>query len=375
MKYDLVFEGGGAKGLVFVGAIQALEAAGHGVGRVIGTSAGAITATLIAAGFDSVEALAAVNEKLPDGKPRFSSFMDVPETFDDDVVDNSLIYQILKDIDIPRIPDFLEGVLDKLIIAGLMESPPYRHIFSFVERGGWYAGEMFRAWITEKLNGNGRNLGSTTLAGFHRLTGRDLSVVAADTTGQEMLVLNHRTAPGCPVAWAVRMSMSVPFVWQEVRWQAGWGPYRERDITGHVIVDGGLLSNFPLHLLLSRDEEIIEIMGDEPGENQVLGLLIDETLPVPEAPPPPAPARPQRSSPLSRIEVGELVVVQRLKGMADTLTSAHDKFVIEAYRHLVCRLPAATYGTLEFDMSDERVEALVAAGRTAVEAHLGQFND
>jgi predicted acylesterase/phospholipase RssA len=372
MKYDLVFEGGGAKGLVFAGAIQALEAAGHEVGRVIGTSAGAITATLLAAGYDSAELMAAVNEKLPTGKPRFSNFMDVPESFEGDVVNKSLSYQVLKEMDIPYIPAVVEEPLDRLIIAGLMQSPPYRHIFSFVEQGGWYAGAKFLEWIQEKLNANGRNLGSTTLSGFHQITGRDLSVVAADTTGQEMLVLNHRTSPGCPVAWAVRMSMSVPFVWQEVRWQAGWGQYRGRDLTDHIIVDGGLLSNFPLHLLLSRDEEIIEIMGDDPGDNEVMGLLIDETLPVPNAPLPPAPPRPATASALSRIELGQLVIVQRLKGMADTLTTAHDKFVIDAYKHLVCRLPAATYGTLEFNMTDERVKALVAVGRAVVEAHLQQ---
>jgi NTE family protein len=372
MKYDLVFEGGGAKGLVFVGAIQALEAAGHEVDRIIGTSAGAITATLLAAGYDSAEALTAVNEKLPDGKPRFSSFMDVPESFADEVLERSLSLQVLRDIDIPYIPDFIERHLDRIIVDSLLQSAPYRHIFSFVEQGGWYAGARFREWLIEKLNAGGRDLGATTLAEFHGRTGRDLSVVAADTTGHEMLVLNHRTAPDCPVAWAVRMSMSVPLVWQEVRWQADWGGYRRKDITGHAIVDGGLLSNFPIHLLLSMDSEIRDIMGAEPGHNRVLGLLIDEALAVPDAPPPPPPARPARSGPLSRLELGELVMVQRLKGMADTLTSAHDKFVIEAYQHLVCRLPAGGYGTLEFDMTDQRVEALIAAGRSVVTAHLAQ---
>ena len=42
MKYDLVFEGGGAKGMVFVGALQVFESLGHTPGRLMGTSAGAI---------------------------------------------------------------------------------------------------------------------------------------------------------------------------------------------------------------------------------------------------------------------------------------------------------------------------------------------
>jgi len=35
MKYDLVFEGGGAKGSVFVGALQEFNARGHETGRLI----------------------------------------------------------------------------------------------------------------------------------------------------------------------------------------------------------------------------------------------------------------------------------------------------------------------------------------------------
>ena len=44
MQYDMVFEGGGAKGMVFVGALEVILAQGHTHGRLLGTSAGAITA-------------------------------------------------------------------------------------------------------------------------------------------------------------------------------------------------------------------------------------------------------------------------------------------------------------------------------------------
>ena len=37
---------------------------------------------------------------------------------------------------------------------------------------------------------------------------------------------------------------------------------------------------------------------------------------------------------------------------------------------VVVRLPAAGYGTTEFDMSDERRDALVRAGKDAMAAHL-----
>ena len=55
MEYDLVFEGGGAKGMVFVGALQELEARGHSPARLLGTSAGSIMSTFLAAGYDATE--------------------------------------------------------------------------------------------------------------------------------------------------------------------------------------------------------------------------------------------------------------------------------------------------------------------------------
>ena len=52
MEYDMVFEGGGAKGMVFVGVLQELEALGHMPARLLGASAGAIMATFLAAGYE-----------------------------------------------------------------------------------------------------------------------------------------------------------------------------------------------------------------------------------------------------------------------------------------------------------------------------------
>ncbi len=268
MQYDLVFEGGGAKGLVFVGAMQAFTDAGHTFQRVVGTSAGAITATLLAAGFSPDEMLAATNEKLPDGRARFASFMDIPSRFDEDTISSSLTSAILTSADIPFVPERLEKKADRKFLDTLMRIPVYRNIFSFVERGGWFAGRAFLVWLTEKLNENGRILGNTTLAQFHkRRPANELTVIGADTSGNNRLILNHRTAPDLPVIWAVRMSMSIPFLWQEVVWQKEWGLYRGQDITGHAIVDGGLLSNFAIDLLVSKDDDIRQMMGTT-GQNR-----------------------------------------------------------------------------------------------------------
>ena len=53
MLIDGVFSGGGLKGFALVGAYQVLEEKGYQFQRVAGTSAGAILASFIAAGYSA----------------------------------------------------------------------------------------------------------------------------------------------------------------------------------------------------------------------------------------------------------------------------------------------------------------------------------
>jgi NTE family protein len=361
--YDVVFEGGGAKGVAFVGALEVLKQQGHSLRRFVGTSAGAITATLLAAGYSSAEMMEAVLERLPDGSPRFSSFMDIPKAdqFSPAVRNASVIAQVLREIDLPFVPPTFEERMDLALTNTLLGNSLFARLFSFVECGGFYAGRVFLDWIREKLKAKGIEP-EDTLAVFAKKTGSDLSVVASDTTDMEMLVLNHRTAPNVPVANAVRMSMSIPFIWQEVIWQEAWGTYMGRVKAGNTVVDGGLLSNFPIRLIAVRDDDVRAIMGDtDPSAAGNLGLMIDETLPVPGAP--------QTKPPLP---VTRLRVVQRLSRIVDTLTGAADNEMIRRFNSEICRLPAKGYGTLEFGMTGERLDKFLEAARAAMLGHLGK---
>ena len=367
MDIDLVFEGGGAKGLAFVGALQAIERHGHKPRRVVGTSAGSIVAILVAAGYSAAECKAAINERLPDGSSRFGSFLQVP-TIDESVeLSNSLRGWLRTELDNPLIPNLIEPVVDNMI-ERLAQRDLTKHVISLLAWGGWYAGETLLAYLTEKLDAGGRGLGSSTLREFSAQTGRDFTAVASDITDKTMLVLNHRTAPDCPTAWAVRMSMSCPLVWQEVVWKKEWGTYLGHDISGHKVVDGGLSSNFPIALLVSDDDLVEETMGEESASDQVIGLLLDDGLPVPgaedtHAQDQKAPTFLERSDVLAEM-------MFRLGSMGETLLGGHDKYVIDEHKHLVCRLPAKGYGILEFDLTPERMAPIVNAGEAAMEAHL-----
>jgi NTE family protein len=374
---DLVFEGGGAKGMVFVGALEELFGDGkYGFGRLLGTSAGAITAVSLAAGLTPEMMLASLAEKDAQGKSVFEGFLGSPAPFDADAIHHSAIRKLLGELNMPFVPDVAEEKIDDWIARRLADSERGRHLYSFVERGGWFSADPFVVWMERKLNeveidGRPRLLGASTLEQFFAATNVEMTLVAADTTWSRMLLLNHRTAPDLPVVWAARMSMSVPLLWQEVEWQAAWGPYHtwnptaERlepnDITDHVVVDGGLLSNFPISLFMADREDVAAVVGP-PQHQNVLGLLIDEALPVPNCPPKPASGK---SSSFTNLRT-----FQRLHRLMNTATGAHDNMAIAAFARHVVRLPAGGYSTTQFDMTDEERDALVEAGRQTMRTFL-----
>ncbi|MBN1640269.1 MAG: patatin-like phospholipase family protein [Anaerolineae bacterium] len=366
MNYDLVFEGGGAKGMVFVGAMQAFGEKDHTYDRLLGTSAGAITAALLAAGYTTDEMKAALSEE-EDGAPVFAGFMGEPPAFSAQEIEAGATRTLLRNIDIPAIPQFVEDGIDDALTRALLTASAFRNLFSLIERGGWFSAHKFVVWMQRKLNegtfrGRGRDFADMTLGAFHDATDRDLSLVASDTSGGRMLVLNHKTAPALPLVWAVRMSMSIPMLWPEVEWRSEWGTYLGKDLTGHKIVDGGLLSNFPIELFVSTDAFIVEMMGEKRGSD-VLGLLIDEGKPVPGA-------SAQGAGDAGGLSLSQLQIAQRIGRLVNTLTGAHDKMVIEALEGKVVRLPAHGYGTTEFSMTSTRRDVLVQAGYDEMRAFL-----
>ncbi len=357
---DLVFEGGGAKGIAFVGALQTLLGdGGHVAGRLLGTSAGAITATLMAAGYEPQELLDALVEQA-DGRSVFSTFLERPALGQVDDLLHGTLGTLLQKIRLPLLPLAQARRLRRALLRWAARHPRFPHLVSLLDRGGWFAADAFVAWLRRRLDtaapdGQPRAYSNLTLREFFDATGRDLTVIASDTTARRMLILNHVSAPDCPLVAAVRMSMSLPLVWPEVVWQAEWGAYRGRSLAGHLIIDGGVLSNFPLALFLSRDSSTYATMG-QPHTTNVIGLLIDEELPVPNAPPPPTLPGP----------LADLPPVARVQRWLDTAIQGRDNAAIDAFAAHVVRLPAQGYGTVEFDMSTARREALLAAGRRAM---------
>lgn len=203
-KADAVFEGGGVKGIGLVGAVSVLEGSGYEFENLAGTSAGAIVAALLAAGYTAKE----IKEEL-----------------------KKLDYNNFKD----------EGLLDKLGVLGKGLSIGFEF--------GIYEGDYFEDWIDGLLQAKGKS----TFGDLKTDYKEDqylykVQFIAADITERRLLIL-----PGAlkklgynpdsfSISRAVRMSMSIPVFFEPVRLQDASG-------RTHIIVDGGLLSNFPIWLL------------------------------------------------------------------------------------------------------------------------------
>lgn len=204
---DLVLEGGGVKGIGLVGAISSLERAGYRFHRVAGTSAGAVVGALVAAGMPAAE-----------------------------------MHSLLGTLDYRQLAD--RGFLDRL--------GPIGKGLSVIFEKGVFEGERMRAWVADRLDA----LGVRTFSDL-RVTDdpesslpRDqhyrLVVTVADVSAGRLVRLPwdyslYGLDPDAqPVADAVRASASIPFMYE---------PATIRDRASgrrHLLVDGGLLSNFPV---------------------------------------------------------------------------------------------------------------------------------
>lgn len=197
---NLVFEGGGVKGIAYSGALAELESRGitPDIKRVGGTSAGAIMAALIASGADSSTTAAIL------GGTSFRKFMDDS-------------FGVVRDCD--------------------------RLLHDY----GWYAGDTFAAWIQKQLYAL---LGRPSLT-FAQLKGfsdaeparfKELYIVGTNLSSGIPMVYSAETTPDEPIWRAVRISMSIPLFFACVRDSAS------RD----VLVDGGVTWNYPLDLFDER---------------------------------------------------------------------------------------------------------------------------
>jgi NTE family protein len=188
---NLVFEGGGVKGIAYVGALEVLEKEGilKDVKRVAGTSAGAMIAVLVGLKYTADE-----------------------------------VKEILWDLNFRKFMDSSFGLV--------------RDTKRLLEEYGWYKGDFFQnlmADLIEKKTGD-RNITFKKLAQKKKF--RDIYLVGADlSTGASTIFCNDNKWGDLEVARAARISMSIPLFFASVQGAGG---------NDDTYVDGGLLDNYSI---------------------------------------------------------------------------------------------------------------------------------
>lgn len=285
-----VFEGGGVRGIGLIGAAGVFLEKGYRFNRVAGNSAGSIVASLIAGGYDATE-----------------------------------LRQIMMALDYSCFAD--KDWKDKL---------PFGMAYSLFAEKGLYEGKYLRDFIKEKLE-----KAPHPIRTFRDVKEKDgsyrLQMIAADISRAKLLVLPQDIADygidpdDLEVADAVRMSVSIPYFFEPVQ-------LKHVDGTECIIVDGGIVCNFPVWIY---DDDI------EAGDPPVGFCLVDdgETRPIHG-------------------------VVSMLAAILETMLEARDKRYIADEQLTTLQIPTLGIQTCDFHLSRDRLEALYLAGRKAAVEYL-----
>jgi NTE family protein len=188
MYKNLVFEGGGVKGAAYLGALQVIEDAGilTGIEKVAGTSAGAITACLVALKYTAAG-----------------------------------IKTLVNDLDFNNLEDG-------------------KNLFRILETYGIYRGDYFLKWIKTAIKAATGNE-DTTFAQLRAAGFKDLHVVATCLNTRGIQIFSADSTPDVIVAEAVRASMSIPIFFKAWTFSKGIE-------SKNVYVDGGMVWNLPLEI-------------------------------------------------------------------------------------------------------------------------------
>jgi NTE family protein len=294
---DAVFEGGGVKGIGLAGAVAATEEQGYEFVNVAGTSAGAIVAALVAAGYRAAE-----------------------------------LRDIMQSLDYAKFKD--SGLLDHIPVLG--------KVLSLGLEKGIYEGVFLERWLRETLAAKGKHTFKDLVLEPYQDSPQyryKLQVVAADISRGKQLILprdiqDYGINPDdLDIARAVRMSMSIPFFFEPVTLPLGG------DGPECYIVDGGVLSNFPVELL---DDATTT---DPPWPT--FGYMLAESPDI-------------AGRQVSNQVVGPFSL---LASLFLTMMEAHDRMYISnhAYARTIM-IPTLGVKTTEFDLSRQRAEALYQSG-------------
>lgn len=359
---SLVLSGGGAKGIAFSGVVQALEDARklQGIDLACGSSAGAISAALLASGMG-----AAAFDTLSDSidLPSLLNSKDAVTAWMQDA--STTLGKLIGHLPSPvgNISQLLMTLLPRLQteafpLEEMIRNESRQSILAHIAQTPRETRPAEVMSIADRLSAGGApTFGDLEVLHRHIPAIKQLSITG---TGMfdgrpQLVVFNTSLTPDMDIARAAHISGSLPVVFKSPQEQ-GHGFQVGAETT--AFKDGGLLLNTPAPGVVQR------AFPDSPLSKSE-SLIVSFESDVVDAP-----ARSGRF-------FGSLA--DRITGIAHSAAGAFQDKKLEAFADQTVTLPLNTEkgdfrglltGTVNFTMQDEHKQLLQAKARQAVEAHL-----
>jgi predicted acylesterase/phospholipase RssA len=231
-RWHGVFQGGGAKGVAYGGALAAMKARERWFCSVAGSSAGALTAALVAAGFAPWELVLMTSDLLKATKPK-----------------NPLDWALSASrVARPLVRYNSEGLVREL--EGRLRVGLRRH-------GGQVSGDVTFKQLTTA-------------------TGIELYVLALDATlGRPVPFCAERT-PDIFISAAVAASCSIPLAFPPRYIETAWrgGKFSDSLPMLRRLVDGGAWANFPIFIYQDGAFRKFFELNELPPDRKVVGFVL-----------------------------------------------------------------------------------------------------
>ncbi|WP_164218050.1 patatin-like phospholipase family protein [Virgibacillus sp. YIM 98842] len=295
MKIDGVFSGGGVKAYAFIGSLESIENNNLQFARVAGTSAGAIIAALIAAGYPSKE-----------------------------------IKNLLDDIDLQQFAD--PPKITKLL--------PFSKWFFLYFQLGINRGNKLEKWLYNQL-------AKKNVFTFNDLKPEYLKVVVSDLSLGKLVIIPDDldrvygiSGKYFPVAKAVRMSAGFPYFFMPKKLPG------KNTNKKSIIVDGGLLSNFPLWIF---DK------GTYKRDRPILGVKLTTSMEG---------QQPQQIK----------NALHMFQALFSTMKKAHDtRYISTSDKQNIIFIPVEDIGTTDFTINKAAKDNLIETGISFTDSFLNSW--
>jgi NTE family protein len=325
---NLVFKGGGIKAFAYIGALEAFEQYKilSQIERVAGNSAGSTIATLISFR-KSPKETGSIFETL--------DYSNITSLEEEAALDEG-----------SRIPRALKEKGEQLK-GGMGALNRLRHNY------GLFSSGYIHNWLLEVIAQHCHGDGRATFADFQKLGFRDLHIVATNISTHSTTEFSAAKTPNAAVADASMASCSIPFFFEALQFDG------EQFGQGDYYVDGGVLTNYPIHIFDTPEYE----KGNRHYEQGVNWETLGCRLFTPQE-------CKKESEPITNLP-------SYVKNLVETLSITEDK----AFEHrLIDQLRTINISNCCVDTTDFSVkpgtakyDELLQAGRSATQEYLEDY--